>query len=134
MEMDQREENIISWNVMRITIGTGQSRSVAVTIGSVSPAITECDLWHVRYAWDILVFQNEQKGELKKKKKWQKGKTPAPDLGQILKLWLQKDTFLLFMLVSWLGFHSKNTWIDTKNLQNILSNLDFTIDLNNSPY
>lgn len=134
MEMDQREENVISWNVVKIRIGTGQSRSVAVTIGSVSPAITECDLWHVRYAWDILVFQNEQKGELKKKKSGRRVKHLLPIWGKYWNCGYKKILFLLFMLVSWLGFHSKNTWIDTKNLQNILSNLDFTIDLNNSPY
>ena len=47
-------------------------KSVDNTIGSVSPADAECDLWHVRYGLDIFVFQNEQMGKFLRNKTKQK--------------------------------------------------------------
>lgn len=123
-----KEEHMIFWNVMRIRIGTGQQKSVDITIGSVLPAITKCDLWHVRYGWDILVFQNEQMGELKKK-------ISSRRVKHLLLIWgkywncgyKEIYTFLFFILLSWLEFCSKNTWIGPKDLQNVFSNTGFTI-------
>ena len=58
------------------------AKSVDNTIGSVSSADAECDLWHVRYRWDIFVFQNEHVGKFlrnkTKQKNQQKGKRPTP--------------------------------------------------------
>ena len=54
--------------MISIRIGTGQQKSVDNTIGSVSPADAECDLWHVRYGLDIFVFQNEQMGKFLRNK------------------------------------------------------------------